>query len=123
MALVASTASFHQKLTEPDVSINPGTQITYPGLPMLDGSSKSTFPVVFGTFCFRLWRPFCGTRIRFKGKKVKCTLPINIQIPFILCILIQRSCKCYLHYHVLGSMTLKVYDKINIYYAFIKKNS
>ena len=49
MALVASTASFHQKLTEPDVSINPGTQITHPGLPMLDGSSKSTFPVGFGT--------------------------------------------------------------------------
>jgi len=62
VALVASTASFHQKLTELDVSINPGTQITHPGLPMLDGSSRSPFQWFLALFLSEaveaiLWHP------------------------------------------------------------------
>jgi hypothetical protein len=40
VASMTSTASFHQKITELDVSINPDTKMTYPGLLMWNGSSK-----------------------------------------------------------------------------------
>ena len=46
VALMTSTASFHQKLTELDVSISLVTKVTYPSLVMWDGS---TFLLIFGT--------------------------------------------------------------------------
>jgi hypothetical protein len=49
---MTSTASFHQK-TELDVFIHPGTKMTYPGLSIWDGSSKTHYFV-------DLWESFCG---------------------------------------------------------------
>jgi hypothetical protein len=46
VASMTSTASFHQKLTEHDVFINPGTKLNYPGLSMWDESPKIPY---FGT--------------------------------------------------------------------------
>jgi hypothetical protein len=48
LASMILTASFHQKNTELDVSINPGTKMTYPGPSMWDGSSKIHFSIDFG---------------------------------------------------------------------------
>jgi hypothetical protein len=49
VASMTSTASFHQKLNEFDVSVNPDTKMTYPGLLMWDGSSKIHYFMDFGT--------------------------------------------------------------------------
>jgi hypothetical protein len=46
-----------KKLTELDVSINPDTKMTYPGLLMWNGSSKTHYFIGFWhSFSWRLWR-------------------------------------------------------------------
>ena len=48
---------FIKKICEFDVSINPGTKLTYSGLLMWNGSSKSHYFIDFGhPFIWRLWR-------------------------------------------------------------------
>ena len=49
---------FIKKLGELDVSINPSTKMTYPGLSMWNGSSKVHYSIDFWhSFYWRLWRP------------------------------------------------------------------
>jgi hypothetical protein len=43
VASMSSLASFYQKITELDFSINPGTKVTYSGLVMWVGSSKTLY--------------------------------------------------------------------------------
>jgi hypothetical protein len=46
-----------KKLEHLDVSINPSTKMTYPGLSMWSGSSKIHYFIDFWhSFCWRLWR-------------------------------------------------------------------
>jgi hypothetical protein len=57
VASMTSTASFHQKITELDVFINPDTKMTYPGLLMQNGSSKNhCFIDFWHPFSWRPWR-------------------------------------------------------------------
>ena len=60
--------NFFKKLTELDVSINPSTKMTYPGLLMWDGPSKLNYFIDFWhSFCWRLWRPWILLQTKSKG--------------------------------------------------------
>jgi len=84
--------------------------MTYPGFPMLDGSSKSTFLVVFGTLS--VWG--CGGHCMRPELDLKEKSQISIanehtDTLYFAHFEFKRRCKCYLrylHYHVLSSMTL-----------------
>jgi len=61
---------FIKKLEELDVFINPITKMTYPGLSMLNGSSKIHYFIDFWhSFCWRLWRPCMLVLTKSKGHK------------------------------------------------------
>ena len=48
----------------------PGNKMTYPGLPMWNGSSKILYFIDFGhSFCWRLWRPWMLLSTKSKGHK------------------------------------------------------
>ena len=52
------------------VSINHGTKMTYPGLSMWNGSSKTHYFIEFWhPFSWRLLRPSHETKIEFKGQR------------------------------------------------------
>jgi hypothetical protein len=88
----ASTASFHQKIDELDVFINSGTKMTYPGLSMWDGSSKIYYFIEFWpSFRTEAVEDRNVTLNQIQRSKVKCQLPMNIQIPLIWQILSSKT--------------------------------
>jgi hypothetical protein len=63
---------FIKKITEFDVSINPGTKLTYSVFLMWDRSSKSHYFIDFGhPFFWRLWRTGMLLLTKSKGPKQK----------------------------------------------------
>ena len=61
---------FIKKITEFDVSINPGTKLTYSVFLMWDRSSKSHYFIDFGhPFFWRLWRTGMLLLTKSKGPK------------------------------------------------------
>ena len=77
--LVASmtfSASFHQTITELDVSINPGTKMTFFGLSMWVGLSKIHYFIDFWPpFFWRLWRT--GMLLSTKSKGDRSNAPYS----------------------------------------------
>ena len=70
------SASFHQKNTELDVSINSGTKMTFSGLLMWVGLSKTHYFIDFWHHLFwRLWRT--GMLLSTKSKGDKSNAPYS----------------------------------------------
>ena len=98
---------FIKKLTELDVSINPDTKMTYPGLLMWDGSSKIHYFIDFWQpFWWRLWRTRMLLLTKSKGQQSNVHCQWTCRYLLFNAFWDERPCKCYLHYHVLRPMTL-----------------
>jgi hypothetical protein len=77
---------------ELDIFINPGTKMTYPGLSMWDGSSKIYYFIEFWpSFRTEAVEDRNVTLNQIQRSKVKCQLPMNIQIPLIWQILSSKT--------------------------------